>query len=98
MTTTATREDEWVSIGQAAEQLGVHPRTLRRYIRDQKLTVLRLSPQVVRIRPEDLDKFLDENIRIETGTGTCYVPRQEDLPRRKSRREVRPAAPARFSG
>jgi excisionase family DNA binding protein len=81
MSIAATREDTWVSIAQAAEQLGVHPRTLRRYIRDDRLTVLRLSPQVVRIRPEDILRFRDENIKIQTGTGTCYVPRAQS-PRR----------------
>lgn len=78
MTTAVTRESSWVSIAQAAEQLGIHPRTLRRYIRDGRLTVMRLSAQVVRIRPEDLTAFRDDNIRIETGTGTCYVPRVEE--------------------
>jgi excisionase family DNA binding protein len=73
-----TRESSWVSIAQAAEQLGIHPRTLRRYIRDGRLSVLRLSAQVVRIRPEDIADFLESNIRIETGTGTCYVPRAEE--------------------
>jgi len=67
--------ETWLSISEAAEQLGVHPRTLRRYIRDGKLGVLRLSPQVVRIRAEDIEAFLAENIKVTTGTGTCYVPK-----------------------
>lgn len=75
MTTAVAPESSWVSIAQAAEQLGIHPRTLRRYIRDGRLTVMRLSAQVVRIRPDDIEDFLDDNIKIETGTGTCYVPR-----------------------
>lgn len=74
MTTAEAREDSWVSIAQAAEQLGIHPRTLRRYIRQGRLTVLRLTPQVVRIKPEDLFAFREENIKVTTGTGTCYVP------------------------
>lgn len=67
-------EETWLSISEAAEKLEVHPRTLRRYIRDGKLKVLRLSPQVVRIRAEDIAAFLSENIKVTTGTGTCYVP------------------------
>lgn len=67
-----------MSIADAAEELGIHPRTLRRYIRDGRLSVMRLSPQVVRITPEALQGFRDENIKIETGTGTCYVPRAEE--------------------
>lgn len=39
---------------------------------------MRLSAQVVRITPEALLEFRDENIKIETGTGTCYVPRAEE--------------------
>jgi excisionase family DNA binding protein len=74
MTSAVTREDSWVSIAEAAEQLGIHPRTLRRYIRQGRLTVVRLSPQVVRIKPEALLEFRDDNIKVTTGTGTCYVP------------------------
>ena len=39
---------------------------------------MRLSPQVVRITPEALMEFRDDNIKIVTGTGTCYVPRAEE--------------------
>lgn len=67
-------EETWLSISEAAKQLEVHPRTLRRYIRDGKLNVLRLSHQVVRVRVEDIEAFLDDHIKVETGTGTCYVP------------------------
>ena len=35
---------------------------------------MRLSAQVVRITPEALMEFRDDNIKIETGVGTCYVP------------------------
>lgn len=69
----------WLSINDAAEQLGVHPRTLRRYIRDGKLTALRLSAQIVRIRNDDIDDFLRKNLKVVTGTGTCYVPTPEKL-------------------
>lgn len=81
-------DETWLSISEAAEQLQVHPRTLRRYIRDGKLNVLRLSPQVVRIRAEDIEAFLTDNIKVTTGTGTCYVP----TPREQ--RKVVPAPPA----
>ena len=39
---------------------------------------MRLSAQVVRITPEALDTFRAENIKIPTGTGTCYVQRGAD--------------------
>jgi excisionase family DNA binding protein len=85
-------EDTWVSIADAAKQLGVHPRTLRRYIKDGKLTVLRLSPQIVRIRPEDIARFRVENIKVQTGTGTSYVERSQP-----PRSAPTCAAPAAFS-
>lgn len=66
-----------MSIAEAAKQLDVHPRTLRRYIKDGKLNVLRLSPQIVRIRPEDIEAFRDDHIKVMTGTGTSYVTRSE---------------------
>lgn len=93
---TPTTEADWVSIATAAEQLGVHPRTLRRYIRDEKLSVLRLSPQVVRISQRDIDQFLQENIKVTTGTGNCYVPAPPEVKDvgLKAKAEVKPAKPA----
>lgn len=81
----AAPEETWLSIADAADKLGVHPRTLRRYIGDGKLTAHRLSSQIVRIRPEDLDAFLADNIKMVTGTGTCYVPRVVSPKKRKAR-------------
>lgn len=74
--TTVAPEDSWVSIAEAAAQLAVHPRTLRRYIKEGRLPVLRLSPQIVRIRPEDISRFRAEHIKLKTGTGTSYVVRE----------------------
>lgn len=68
---------DWLTIDQAAEELEVHPRTLRRYIKDGRLVVQRLASQVVRIRPDDIIRFKDENILIKTGTGTCWVVEPE---------------------
>lgn len=68
-----------MSINDAAKHLGVHPRTLRRYIRDGKLTALRLGPQIVRIRKTDIGDFLKSNVRVITGTGTCYVPNPDHM-------------------
>lgn len=81
--------DTWMPIAKAAGLLGVHPRTLRRYIRDKRIPVYRLSNQVVLIRPEDIETFRDKNIRVVTGTGTCYVPR----PKAKRVRALPAAAP-----
>jgi excisionase family DNA binding protein len=74
MTTAVAPPSAWVSINDAAQQLGVHPRTLRRYIKDGRLKVQRLSTQVVRIKPEDIAAFKDDNVLIKTGVGTCWLP------------------------
>ncbi len=44
-----------LSIRAAAEELGVHPHTIRRYIARGILRGYRLGPQTIRIRAEDLD-------------------------------------------
>lgn len=82
-------EEPWLSISEAAQHLGVHSRTLRRYIHDGKLTALKLSPQIVRIRKSDLGDFLKENVRVVTGTGTCYVPNPDDKPREEQAQQGR---------
>jgi excisionase family DNA binding protein len=78
-TTAVAPEDTWMSIPDAAEKLGVHSRTLRRYIADGRLIALRLSSQIVRITEKDLNEFLKENVLVATGTGNCYVPRPLDM-------------------
>lgn len=63
METTVTKD--WLSIDEAAEVIGVHPRTVRRYIRDNRLPVSRVSTQVVRIRRSDIDKFLESGLPVQ---------------------------------
>lgn len=87
-----TREEMWVSITEAAKQLGVNPRTVRRYIRDGRLPVSRLSTQVVRIRLADIDRFLNANVAKPK-----VVESHEGMPPPKPKlHSVRPAA-ARFT-
>ena len=72
-------EDTWLTIDAVAEALDVNPRTIRRYVRDGKLAQVKFARQVVRIRPEELERFMADNIKIATGTGGCYVPRQDPV-------------------
>lgn len=45
----------WLSLEEAAQQLGVSDRTVRRYIRDGRLPAFTLGGQrLIRIRAEDL--------------------------------------------
>lgn len=96
--TALDRENTWLSIQQAAEHLGVNPRTVRRYIRLDRLAVSRISNKVVRVRLADIDRF------IETGVGKAPVavdgksnPKTEALAT-IPRPPARPAQPATASG
>lgn len=60
---TVDRENKWLSIQEAADELGVHPRTVRRYIRLERLPVSRISNKVVRIRLADLDRLMEANVK-----------------------------------
>ena len=50
--------EELLTIEQVAERLQLHPDTIRRYIREKKLTGVRISGTVVRVKQSDLDKFI----------------------------------------
>jgi excisionase family DNA binding protein len=52
--------DELLTIEQVAAELQLHPDTVRRYIRERKLTGVRISSTVVRVKRSELDKFLKE--------------------------------------
>ena len=60
--TAVDRENTWLSIQEAADHLGVNPRTVRRYMRLGRLEASRVSNKVVRIRLADLDRFMDSNV------------------------------------
>jgi excisionase family DNA binding protein len=54
MTTPRT----WITIEQAAEQLGVSKRTIRRYISDGFLPAYRVADHYIRIAQDDLDQMM----------------------------------------
>lgn len=91
MSTEVATEETGLTIGAAAEHLGIHPRTLRRYISDGRITATRYTSQVVRITQDELGKFREDNIRVDTGTGTAYVPRPK--PARTRPRKARSPMP-----
>jgi excisionase family DNA binding protein len=53
-------DDELLTPAQAAKELKLHPRTVRRYIREGKLKAIRLSNFYLRIRRSELERFLRE--------------------------------------
>lgn len=46
-----------ISINQAADRAGVHPRTVRRWIATGALPAYKMGPKLVRIDVADLDAF-----------------------------------------
>jgi excisionase family DNA binding protein len=55
---------EWLTVEQIADELGVHPETIRQYIRDGLLKAVQLK-RSYRIRRSDYEDFLK---RHETGS------------------------------
>jgi len=51
---------ELLTIEQVAEELQLHPDTVRRYIRERKLVGVRISSTVMRVRRSDLNKFIQD--------------------------------------
>ena len=60
-TASATGKRQLVSIQQAAEYLGVCPRTIRRYIAESRLSAYRAGPRLIRVDQADLDSMLSPN-------------------------------------
>lgn len=49
----------WISLNEAAEYLGVAPKSVRRYIADGRLRAYRLAgKQTIRIKAQDLDALM----------------------------------------
>lgn len=59
-------DDDLLTVEQVAERLQVHPDTVRRYIREKKLTAIRLSNTNLRVRKSELDRFLKERETDQT--------------------------------
>jgi excisionase family DNA binding protein len=63
---TATSSDNLLNVRDVADQLGVSERTVRRYIGDNKLRVVKLGdgPQApVRVAPVEVERFLERGVR-----------------------------------
>lgn len=61
------RSPDWLTVSEIAEELGVHPATVRRWIRDRRLRAqaitLRPSHTTFRIRGEDYRTFRSTLVR-----------------------------------
>ena len=60
-----TLADELLTIDEVAAELKLHPDTIRRHIRQNKLKVTRLGGTAVRIRRSELDRFIHEGEESE---------------------------------
>lgn len=45
----------YLSVQDAASRIGVHPKTIRRWIKAGHLTAYQVGPRLIRINPADLD-------------------------------------------
>jgi excisionase family DNA binding protein len=47
----------YISIGEAADQLGVDPLTIRRWIAHGKITAYRVGPKLIRLDLDEINKL-----------------------------------------
>lgn len=55
--------DHWLTVDEAAAQIKVHPETIRRWLRDQKVVGVLISRAGgYRIKQSDLDQFMADKL------------------------------------
>lgn len=59
----------WVNPSEAAQHLGVAPRTLRRMVSEGRVPAYRLGPRLVRFKIADLDAALNRIPTVAAGGG-----------------------------
>jgi excisionase family DNA binding protein len=68
--------EDWLGTTEAADRLGVVPRTLYRLIDDGKIPAYKMG-RVLRVKASDLDVFL-ESTRVEPGSLKHLYPERAD--------------------
>ena len=58
MSTKRRRGNGLVGLAEAADYLGVSPKTIRRRIADGSLTAYRMGPRLIRLKIADLDRLM----------------------------------------
>ena len=58
---------KYVSIKQASEIYGLHPNTIRAYIRNKKIRAIRLESRIIRIELSELENLFTEYREGEFG-------------------------------
>lgn len=64
MPDAAPPADRFLTLRQVAERLNVSIRYVRTLRQSGALKVVRLSPRCLRVRPEDLNRFIEERMAI----------------------------------
>jgi excisionase family DNA binding protein len=59
-------DDEFISVEEAARRLGLHPDSIRRFIRKQELKAFRFGG-VYRIRKTDFEEFIKTHSTMDDG-------------------------------
>lgn len=62
----------WLSTPEAAERLGITPRTLYRFIDEGQVPAFKFG-RVIRLKRDDVDEFI-ETCRVEPGTMAHLYP------------------------
>ena len=63
-----SRAESYLTVGQAAERLSVHPSTIRRWIDRGRLAAYRLGEKRIGVRPSDLARLVSPRpVRLDQG-------------------------------
>lgn len=62
MSDATTSMQPLLTIEEAAEILRVEPTTVKGWVREKKLPAVKLSYRTLRIRPQDLQNYIDQSI------------------------------------
>ncbi|HPG70055.1 MAG TPA: helix-turn-helix domain-containing protein [Candidatus Hydrogenedentes bacterium] len=73
-TTPAISERRWLTRRQAADYLGVNPRTIDRAAKAGQLRVHRPSPRIVRYTVADLDDYMEQGAAGPRQTARLLQP------------------------
>lgn len=88
MPETSATTDEWLTLNQAAQRLGVHPTTLRRWADSGEIPVLLTPGGHRRFSTADLDRFAEEHRRLRTISGLEQIWADQALDRARQELEV----------
>lgn len=84
-----TRDGQFYTVAEAARVLDVHPSTIWRWIKAEKIPACRLGPKTIRIKKQDLEAVLQpahgkEAVTMERDKARFAPPSPEEIDRRKA--------------